>query len=129
MITLKINHGQSQKIAEALFPRVLRAAVYYHTKVLEALNKPNSGVTVKGKRRYLSPSLPGEPPRKRTGWLQRNVLYEVNQKAGTVRVGVTQNAKYGLYLELGTRRMQARPWLLSTLRQLLPVLQVLMRSK
>jgi hypothetical protein len=74
-------------------------------------------LNVSNPRPYDTPSKPGEPPRKRTGWLQRNVLYELDEKTLSGRVGITRNARYGLYLELGTRRMAARPWLLATLQK------------
>lgn len=70
---------------------------------------------------YPYPSKPGEPPRKRTGWLQRHVLMEFaeakagNQTLMASRTGVGRNAIYGLYLELGTRRVKPRPWLVATL--------------
>lgn len=98
-----------------------RAIVLYHNKVLEALNTPNTRVRVKRFRgrgmraTYPNPSKPGEPPRKRTGWLQRNVVYSIDRATLSARVGVTQNARYGAYLEVGTSRMLARPFLRSTL--------------
>ncbi len=78
---------------------------------------------------YPSPSKPGEPPRKRTGWLARNVTYEVDGKNGVARVGLTANARYGIYLELGTSRMAARPWLLVTARKLAPQLEAIFREE
>lgn len=90
------------------FDNLLRAVSFYHTKLLEEVNVSNP-------RPYDSPSAPGEPPRKRTGFLQRNILYEVYKSAQMVRVGVSLNALYGLFLEFGTRFMQPRPWLLATL--------------
>jgi hypothetical protein len=63
-----------------------------------------------GKRIYgANPSAPGEPPHKQLGHLRRSVTYEVDAAASTGRVGT--NLLYGLWLELGTRLMAARPWL------------------
>lgn len=87
---------------------VQRTTVFFWQKVVEALNVSNP-------RPYVTPSNPGEPPRKRTGWLQRNILYELDEAAKTGRVGIGRLALYGAYLELGTRRMAARPFLLATL--------------
>jgi len=98
-----------------------RAVVHLHTKLLEALNTPNTGVRIKRRRgkgaytTYPTPSKPGEPPRKRTGWLQRSVVYQIDRAGLSATVGVTANARYGAYLELGTARVAARPWLLATL--------------
>ena len=64
---------------------------------------------------YPPASRPGEPPRVRTGTLLRSIDQETfRSKAGTkvdftARVG--SNLKYGFWLETGTRRMAARPWL------------------
>ena len=55
-----------------------------------------------------NPSAPGEPPHKQTGTLRARVTYDV--LASLVgRVGTS--LLYGRWLELGTRKMAARPWL------------------
>lgn len=58
-------------------------------------------------------SRPGEPPRKQLGHLRRSVAREVVSLKG--RVGT--NVKYGRWLELGTGRMAARPWLRRSLAE------------
>lgn len=60
-------------------------------------------------------SLPGEFPSMRTGHLRRNVQMEVDAENLVARVGT--NVKYGRWLEFGTRKMAARPWLSRTLRE------------
>lgn len=63
-----------------------------------------------GPRRYGSnPSKPGEPPRKQYGHLRRSVTYALDRLGMVSRVGT--NLKYGRWLELGTSKMAARPWL------------------
>lgn len=109
---------------------IARATVYLHTELQKALSVPNTGVSVRGKGRksrtiYPHPSRPGEPPRLRTGWLRSHVVYELDRQALRSRVGLARNALYGLYLELGTRRMAARPWLLATLDAHLATLRTL----
>jgi hypothetical protein len=106
------------EIKAASWERIVRVVVFFHTEVLAVLNKSNP-------RPYVTPSLPGEPPRKRTGWLQRNVRYELAKGKQVGRIGITPNAKYGLYLEIGTKRMKPRPWLLATLTRLLPQLRAM----
>lgn len=109
--TLKWNGpGVLAEIHAKSWEGIQRAVAFYHTKLLEALNVSNP-------RPYTTPSKPGEPPRKRTGWLQRNVAYELDEAKGEARIGVRENAKYGAYLELGTRFMKARPWLVATLKK------------
>ena len=62
-----------------------------------------------------NPSAPGEYPRKMLGHLRRNIQMEFDAATMVARVGT--NVKYGKYLETGTRRMAARPWLSRGLRE------------
>ncbi len=105
-----------KRIREEAWQRILRAAIHFWKElkaVLNVLNPPP----------HTNSSRPGEPPRKRTGWLQRHVLYEPDKPNLVVTVGLGKNAIYGLWLELGTRRLAPRPWFMATLRKLLPTLQ------
>ena len=61
----------------------------------------------------LSPSEPGEYPKKLSGRLRLSVTYEVNDVTMEARVGT--NVPWGLWLEMGTRTMLPRPWLLPTI--------------
>lgn len=78
---------------------------------------------------YPYPSKPGEPPRKRTGWGQRHILWDFDDTKMEGRVGISQNAIYMLYLELGTRRIKPRPWLVATMTKFMAELRVLMFSE
>lgn len=81
---------------------------------------------MKGRNVYGAfPSRPGQPPRKQTGTLQRSVTYEVNPTTMTARVGT--NIKYGRYLEFGTRKMAARPWLRRSLDEMRGEIKAIMR--
>ena len=64
-----------------------------------------------GKKRVYgsSPSAPGSPPHKQRGSLRLRIAHVVNRRTLTGKVGTPY--KYGLFLELGTSRMAARPWL------------------
>lgn len=124
-----------EALREAHLRALSRATVYLWSQIQETLNVPNSGVRVKRKRgrgsytSYPSPSAPGQAPRKRTGWLQRNVVYSIDKSALSSRVGLTANAAYGIALETGTRRMAARPWLKSTAETLAPQMAEIMRRE
>ena len=61
------------------------------------------------------PASAGTYPYKRSGHLRRNVQMEMDRKAVRARVGT--NVLYGKFLEFGTRRMAARPWLSLALRE------------
>lgn len=116
-----------RRLRKATADGIVRAGTYYHAKCREAVSKPNTGVRVPVKRQtpggnktsrtiYPNPSRPGEPPRLRTGFGQRNIVVNHDRKKIRTRVGVTRNGMYMIYLELGTRRVARRPWLVKTLR-------------
>ena len=117
---MKINHqwngdgknGAKAVVMRASWEAIKRVTVYFWTAVQNAINVSNP-------RPYITPSKPGEPPRKRTGWFAANVIYELDEQKQEGRVGVTQGAIYGIFLEL----VMNRPWLLSTLRKVMPQLQ------
>lgn len=54
-----------------------------------------------------NPSKPGEPPHVQTGRLRASVAYEVSGLVA--RIGT--NVEYGRHLEIGTSKMEPRPWL------------------
>jgi len=132
LISANLNwNGDNSKrlIADWAWEGIVRATEYFWTHLLQVLNVPNSGVRIKRTRGrgsytvYPNPSKPGEPPRKRTGWLQRHVQREYDRANLSSRVGLATGALYGLFLEMGTRKMAARPWLLATLKKLLPQIE------
>lgn len=134
MIKGKVEwHGEKAwaQAHTALVERIARATVLLWTELQLVLNTPAKGERRsrgkgKGSRLvYTEVSKPGEPPRKRTGWLQRHVRYEVDRQQPAGRVGVGIAAKYGLFLERGTRMMRPRPWLVTTARRLASRLRAL----
>lgn len=58
-------------------------------------------------------SKPGEFPHRDSGELRRSMAHEVNKDKGVAFVGT--NKTYGRDLELGTKDMEARPFLRPTL--------------
>jgi HK97 gp10 family phage protein len=58
--------------------------------------------------RYKS-SAPGDSPAVQTGHLRRSVQID-RKDVAMLRARVGTDLMYGLYLEVGTRKMQARPW-------------------
>jgi len=79
-----------------------RAAIYLTNAVKKTVNKAKSPPA----------SSPGEPPHREHGALMQSIQWEVDKKEMTARVG--SNLKYAKYLELGTKDMGARPFLLPT---------------
>jgi|GEM_PF-3353167 len=102
---------------------------------LSIRNSPPTGRTYligKGRRKHVASS-PGKPPRIRSGNLWKSVKGELlNDFEGVLGTPV----KYGKYLELGTRKMEARPYLVPALRKAIennvdnfPVLQFVQFKK
>jgi len=56
------------------------------------------------------PSLPGNPPHVDTGELWNSITYRVQGTTITFKA-----AQHGIYLEYGTSKMAARPWLNNTM--------------
>jgi hypothetical protein len=76
--------------------RLNRSGVEVVDKVREAISKP-----------YPPASSPGNPPHRRTGALWRSIF----ATEGNDRVTVAASEPHGEYLQRGTRRMAARPFL------------------
>ena len=121
-------HGREfeQHLRKATAQGLHRATTYLHAECRRAVSKPNTGQRVKVKKQtkggnkrsrtiYPNPSKPGEPPKLRTGFGARNVVMEFSRAEMVGRVGVTKNGIYMFYLEVGTRKIKRRPWLLATL--------------
>lgn len=102
-------------LAKQLGDNLEKAAIFYKGKVKEAINrsqdKEGTGLNTRG----LDPSQPGEPPKKLTGFLQRSIAHAMSSDRQQAFVG--SNLDYSLYLEIGTVKMAARPFLRRTLAE------------
>lgn len=125
MANLRWNGPQFQRAVTAHMRRNLSAAciaLVNHAKELISIEGTGRAIAAhvgrygwgpakKYRKKQLiynfSPSSPGEPPHVQTGRLRGSVAWEVVGLLG--RVGT--NVKYGRWLELGTKRLAARPWL------------------
>lgn len=64
------------------------------------------------------PSLPGDPPHTDTGRLRNSISHGVEDRGmGKLVAIVGSNVEYAPYLELGTKRMAARPFLLRAIEE------------
>lgn len=115
-----------EQLRAATAEGLLRAGTFYHSKCRQVVSRPNTGKSVKVKRQtkggnkrtqtiYPNPSKPGESPRLRTGFGRNNIVVNHDPKGRYARIGVTRNGMYMFWLEVGTRRIRRRPWLLKTL--------------
>ena len=98
----------------------IRKAFYYIGKDLvvtskrEIMKKPKHGIiyrVAKGGRviNHIA-SAPGEAPANLTGALNHSIQFEI-QGADTLEFGSDNSVKYGGYLEKGTTKMAAHPYL------------------
>ncbi len=100
-----------------------QAAIFTQGIAKKMIGGVGSGILYKRGRRTHRASAPGDPPARDTGILANSVSHTVKVKSGTVSgfIGsdidkirskaTTTDPEYGLYLELGTPNMDARPWL------------------
>jgi phage gpG-like protein len=96
------------KLDSEMRRRLFRAAITVSRYAKKLISVAGTGIGKSGRRRYgVNPSAPGEPPHKQFGRLRASVTHEVS--GSTARVGT--NVVYGRFLELGTTKMAARPWL------------------
>lgn len=73
-------------------------------------------------RRVKRRSLPGDPPLSQTGNLRESIQAIKNF------VGTTRRAPYGRFLEFGTRKLAARPFLRPALERMRPVIAPLLKD-
>lgn len=104
-----------ERLSEATNSGLKRATVFYHTECRRAVNVANPRNRDTGE--YDQPSAPGEAPRTRTGVGSRNIVWEFDEDAREGRVGVNATGIHMFWLEIGTKFIARRPWLLATLRQ------------
>jgi len=92
-----------REVEQALFAGGEAVAVEAQVSITEGSASGTSG----GRHQH-TPSEPGQPPNNFTGTLAGNI--EVT-RAGRLKVEVASTALYSEYLEFGTSRMAARPFM------------------
>lgn len=91
-----------------------KAGMYLVGKIKQKISQGQPYVRYGQKAIYyrgLEPSSPGQPPKLITGQLRASIAYEVTDD---LRLRVGSNLPYAAALEMGTRHMQPRPYLRST---------------
>lgn len=135
-------HGDKwQKQLNADIRLRVSAAAIYLTNIIKA-DISQSGALVysvkpggKSKRtvRNFTHSLPGNPPYLQTGRLRGSIAWEVIDSANVRASGfygrVGTNLKYGTYLEMGTRKMAARPFIKANMWKHREVLKAILTRK
>lgn len=116
---------------EANIRAMKTAAAVVERKTKQLLRIPGTGVEVKKTKsgKVHRRSIPGKPPAAETGILRSSIMSDVRVsgigvtgKVGTdidkiaARAAIGTDVNYGLYLEIGTSKMKARPYLRPALR-------------
>lgn len=103
------------------------AAEYVRKDIQDSMRGAKSGRIYKLKKKFHQASAPGEAPATIHG--QSGLQGIMADKIGRFARRVGTNLKYGLYLELGTSLMKARPWARPALDRQRSKIQALFRKK
>ena len=104
-----------EKIKQNIVSRYPQAANKLRNAELQVLRGP-------------SPSAPGSPPGVRTGNLRRNWTMEFGGSAESGYFGITSGMYYAGYLEDGTYKMAARPFVDPIQQKALPEIRALFQE-
>lgn len=95
-----------------------KAALMVERDVKKSFPKVGSGrVYSKGKGKFHIASMPGGVPAIDTGNLRASIQSKVQVRGINVLGEVGSDMSYSLYLEVGTRTMAKRPFLMPTIRK------------
>jgi HK97 gp10 family phage protein len=112
-VEVRISATATRQLEEALVRGLLQGARtagnFLVGRIKRKIDRPN--------RLGRDPSRPGEPPKKVTVRLQKSIASTVGVEGKEVVLAVGTNVRYGRYLEGGTSRMAARPWLRPTVAE------------
>lgn len=106
--------------AEVLAYQVLamqKATMRVHETAVKSIQDNSDGTPQfrYNPKRVVNVSAPGDPPNTDTGRLVQSIQMNFLDGGMTGQVGT--NLKYGAYLEFGTTKMRARPWLAPALME------------
>jgi HK97 gp10 family phage protein len=125
----QITRRQAWQLVVAATNIVRARAVQLVSTPAKRIRKKRTRTTSKGKKgsqyTVFVGSRPGQPPQVRRGFGRKNIDVEVYPSQLYARLGVRKNAAYMAYLEVGTGRIQARPWLVRALEETKSALQAL----
>ena len=101
-------HGREiiSKVEDTIVNRMQTLGALMVRDIQQTIRQPGPTKT----QPHYPASIDGEPPHTRTRRLLRSITWELDERPVPIlRVGT--NVKYALWLELGTRKMAARPFL------------------
>jgi hypothetical protein len=135
--TLRTHPEVLEQLQVASWQRLLRVVVFFWNAVQSRLSISAGPVQVRRSRKtsagakgstylkYTNPSKKDEPPHIRSGHGRGNTVYNLDEKAGTGRVGVVRMNPFTYML---FHELRDRSFLLSTLELVRSQLQVLARG-
>ena len=134
-ITLKGDKALQKKINAAarrapqkLDKLLARTAFDLQIVAIDSIRMPpKTGKIYKRRSVTHQASSPGQAPAFDTGTLARNIQ---SQRDGFLNhsVGSRQDAPHGLFLEFGTSKMAARPWLIPAKRKIDKIFKIALRK-
>lgn len=104
-----------QRVRDLVMARMAKAAMMVRARIVRKIRRFAT--------RKHGPSKPGDPPHVDTGHLSGRSIFWRMKADGSLAVEIGVNVKYGIWLELGTSKMAARPYLRSTFMEMLPTVQ------
>jgi hypothetical protein len=116
--SLKDNSREMEaQLRKEMGNRLERAAILLQDKLKQAVSVAPGEIKRYGKKgvyfKGVPASNPGDPPHKVTGSLRASIAYDMGADRQSVKIGTSEAV--GAYLETGTTKMAARPWLRPTL--------------
>lgn len=107
----KLNIGLAGKLIDReLNKRFTKAGMILVSEYRKGLNRAQPYTRDGSRFVGQNPSKPGEFPKKLTGQLQKSISFSIDRKRWILTVGTTLQP-YPAFLQKGTRKMRARPWL------------------
>jgi len=112
-VKVKINSKKAidKKDIEERVEASCKALVEEIQQSLDKPGKPGTGRVYVRDGKMHRASTPGQPPAKDTGTLGESIEYKVTEEGYDVVGLVGSTADYAIYLEFGTSKMAARPFL------------------
>jgi len=116
-VRVKLNWNgdeASKKIEDTMVNRLDLAGLTLMNEARELVSRDQPRAGKGATKRGLDPSKPGQSPKRVTGTLHRSIFWALDRQAVKGRVGTP--LRYGLFLELGTSKTAARPWMIKAVR-------------
>lgn len=110
-VELRLDLGKAVKVSLPSVKAGMERATLWVEGTVKRSFKPGTGrIYIRGGKVHRA-SAPGEPPAVDTGRLRSSITHEVKIQGNEVSGLVGTNVEYAKYLELGTNKMAARPFL------------------